>query len=98
MLLLLSGDINFNPGPLHNDQLQPLTEWSVFNSRGLHFTHFNVNSSLLKINELEILPNYLMQQLQALVNENWTIPFSYPKYAFIIMIHFPVIGRDMEEG
>ena len=52
LLLLLSGDISLNPGPLHNDQLQPQIEGSVLNSRGLHFIHFNVNSFLLKIDEL----------------------------------------------
>ena len=52
LLLLLSGDISLNPGPLHNNQLQPQSEWSVFNSRGLHFIHLNVNSLLPKIDEL----------------------------------------------
>ena len=52
LLLLLSGDISLNPGPPHNNQLQPQSEWSVFNSRGLHFIHLNVNSLLPKIEEL----------------------------------------------
>ena len=62
LLLLLSGDISLNPGPPHNNQLKPQSEWSVFNSRGLRFIDFNVNSVLTKI-DLEILLNYLMQQL-----------------------------------
>ena len=35
LLLLLSGDISLslNPGPLHNNQVQTQSEWSVFNSR-----------------------------------------------------------------
>ena len=52
LLLLLSGDISFNPGPPHNNQLQPQNEWSFFNSRGLHFIHLNINSLLPKIDEL----------------------------------------------
>ena len=52
LLLLLSGDISLNPGPFHNNQLQPQSGLSVFNSRGLHFIHLNVNSLWLKINEL----------------------------------------------
>ena len=52
LLLLLSGDISLNPGPPHNNQLQPQNEWSVFNSRGLHFIHLNINSLLPKIDEL----------------------------------------------
>ena len=50
-LILLSGDINLNPGPnqdLHDteDKLEP------FRKRGLHFLHINVNSLLSKIDEL----------------------------------------------
>ena len=52
LLLLLSVDISLNPGPLYNNQLQPQNEWSVFNSRGLHFIHLNINSLLPKIDEL----------------------------------------------
>ena len=52
LLLLLSVDISLNPGPPHNNQLQPQNEWSVFNSRGLHFIHLNINSLLPKIDEL----------------------------------------------
>ena len=52
LLLLLSGDISLNPGPPHNNQLQPQNEWSVFNSRGLHFIHLNINSLLPKMDEL----------------------------------------------
>ena len=52
LLLLLSGDISLNPGPPHNNQLQPQSEWSIFNARGLHFIHLNVNSLLPKIDEL----------------------------------------------
>ena len=52
LLLLLSGDISLNPGPPHNNQQQPQSEWIVFNSRGLHFIHLNVNSLLPKIDEL----------------------------------------------
>ena len=29
LLLLLSGDISLKPGPFHNDQLQPQSEWSI---------------------------------------------------------------------
>ena len=52
LLLLLSGDISLNPGPFHNNQLQPQSGLSVFNSRGLHFIHLNVNSLLPKIDEI----------------------------------------------
>ena len=50
--LLLLGGIILNPGPFHN--LQPLDheEWNSFKYRGLHFLHLNINSLLLKIDEL----------------------------------------------
>ena len=50
--LLLSGDINLNPGPLHNLQSLDHDEWNIFKHRGLHFLHLNINSLLLRIDEL----------------------------------------------
>ena len=52
LLLLLPDDISLDPGPPHNNQLQPQSEWSAFNLRGLHFIHLNVNSLSPKIDEL----------------------------------------------
>ena len=52
LLLLLSDEISFDPGPPHNNQLQPQSEWTVFNLRGLHFIHLNVNSLSSKIDKL----------------------------------------------
>ena len=46
-ILLLSGDINVNPGPT-----QILETWSFFKKRGLHFVHLNINSLPSKIKEL----------------------------------------------
>ena len=37
LLLLPSGDISLNPGSPYNNQLQPQSEWSVFNFRRVHF-------------------------------------------------------------
>ena len=45
-------DISLNPDPLYDDQLQLQSEWSIFNSRGIHFIHLNVKTLLPKINEL----------------------------------------------
>ena len=55
MLLLLSGDISLNPGPVHQDTLQCLNEWNVFKNRGLHLIHLNINSLLQKIEELRYI-------------------------------------------
>ena len=53
ILLLLSGDTSLNAGPFHKDKLQFQSEWSIFNSRELHFIHLNVNSLSPKIDELK---------------------------------------------
>ena len=55
LLLLLSGDISLNPGPVHQDTLQCSNEWSVFKNRGLHFIHLNINSFLPKIEEVRYI-------------------------------------------
>ena len=81
--LLLSGDINLNPGPttpnrndilwellpFHNGsfstkwmnyQLDPLSvvssdAWNIFQKRGMHFIHLNINSILPKIDEMHYI-------------------------------------------
>ena len=52
MLLLLSGDISLNPGPVDQGTLQCSNEWNIFKNRDLHFIHLNINSLLSKIEEL----------------------------------------------
>ena len=47
LILLLSGDINLNPGAT-----QISKTCSVFKKQGLHFVHLNINSFLSKIEEL----------------------------------------------
>ena len=47
LLLLLSGDLELNPGPN-----QACNTWSPFANKGLHFVHLNINSILPKIDEL----------------------------------------------
>ena len=47
LILLLSGDINLNPGPTQISETS-----SVFKKRGLHFVHLNTNSLPFKTEEL----------------------------------------------
>ena len=54
MILLLSGDISLNPGQPHNSQIDSLS-WNVFDKKGLHFLYINVNSLLLKIEEIRFI-------------------------------------------
>ena len=49
--MLLSGDVEFNPGP---NKLNDNT-FSCFKERGLDFIHLNINSVLPKIDELRLI-------------------------------------------
>ena len=50
LILLLSGDVSLNPGPIQNYHLKE--NWKTFRNRGLHFIHLNINSLLPKVDEL----------------------------------------------
>ena len=86
--------MNLNPG-LHNNQLHPQSEWSVFNSRGLYFIHLNVNSLLPKIDELGNIAKLTNAAIIGISKSKLTIPFSHLKYTLITILHFAVIGTDM---
>ena len=51
ILLLLSGDVEFNPGPIRLDD----NTFSCFKERGLYFIHLKINSVLPKIDELRLI-------------------------------------------
>ena len=53
ILLLLSGDISLNLGPIPNSLSQLF--WKPFENKGLHFLHLHINSILLKLNELKTM-------------------------------------------
>ena len=52
MLLLLSGEISFNLGPINGSQQHSYDQWAVFKNTGLHSVHINIDSLLPKIDEL----------------------------------------------
>ena len=54
MILLLSGVISLNLGLPGNFQIDGLS-WNVFDKKGLHFLHINVNSLLPKIEEIRFI-------------------------------------------
>ena len=54
MLLILSVDINLNPGPVNIHQIKDC-KFVLFTKKGLHFIHLNINSLLLKIDELRYI-------------------------------------------
>ena len=55
LLLLLSGNISLNPGPIDSSQQYNNDLWVVFKKRGPHFVHININSLLPKIDELHYI-------------------------------------------
>ena len=55
-VLLLSGDVSLNPGPLQISPTVNFNIWEPLNKKGLHFLHINISSSLLpKIDELKCI-------------------------------------------
>ena len=54
-MLILSGDISLNPGPVYNSQLSCSNEWNVFKAKGVHLIHLNINSLLPKFDEIQYL-------------------------------------------
>ena len=52
ILLLLSGDIILNPGPVQADLCNDKI-WEPFKTKGLHFCHLNVNSLLSKSSKID---------------------------------------------
>ena len=56
-LLLLSGDVSLNPGPVQISPPVNINFWEPFNKKDLHFLHININSLLPKIDELKCIAN-----------------------------------------
>ena len=56
-LLLLSGDVSLNTGPIQKSPDVSSTIWEPLNKKGLHFLHININSSLSKKDEIRCLAN-----------------------------------------
>ena len=56
-LLLLSGDVSLNPGPVQRSPDINSTIWQPLNKKGLHFLHINLNSLLSKKDEIRSIAN-----------------------------------------
>ena len=56
-LLLLSGEISLNPGPVQRSSDISSTIWEPLNKKGLHFLHININSLLSKKDEIRCIAN-----------------------------------------
>ena len=56
-LLLLSGDVSLNPGPVQLYLAVNTNIWEPLNKNDLYFLHINISNSLPKINELKCVAN-----------------------------------------
>ena len=56
-LLLLSGEVSLNPGPVQISPAGNVNIWEPRNKKGLHFLHININSLLSKIDKLKCIAN-----------------------------------------
>ena len=54
LLVLLSGDISLNPGPVHQDTLQCSNEWNVFKNRGLILFTLRLSYNILSVFPREV--------------------------------------------
>ena len=54
MVLILSGDIKLSPEPVNRHHVNK-EHFEVFNNKGLHFIHLNINSLLNKIDEFRYI-------------------------------------------
>ena len=54
-ILLLSGDVSLNPGPLQISPTVNFNIWEPLNKKGLHFLHINISSLLPKTDELKCI-------------------------------------------
>ena len=54
MLVLLSGDISLNPGPVHQDTLQCSNEWNVFKNRALILFTLRLSYNILSVFPREV--------------------------------------------
>ena len=58
-LILLSGDISLNSGPSQYLQDNNDNKFEPFHKHGFHFLHINVDSLLLKTNELRDIVGHI---------------------------------------
>ena len=55
--MLLSGDISVNTGSIQRSPDISSTTWELLNKNGLNFLHININSLLLKKDEIRCIAN-----------------------------------------
>ena len=105
ILLILSGDIYLNAGPVYNNQSLDSNEWNVFRSKGIHLIHLNIHSLLPKIDEICYIAEqtkaaYIAEQTKAAVigiTESKLDKAIFQSEIHIDLIHFDVIETEAVE-
>ena len=77
-LLLLSGDVSLNTGPIQRSPNINSTLWEPPNKKGLHFLHIKTNSTLLKKDEVRCIANKTKAAIIGITESklNHTVPDS----------------------
>ena len=88
-LLLLSGDVSLNSGPVQISPPVNVNIWEPFNKKGLHFLHININSLLPKIDELKCIANKTKAAIIGITESNldYAVPdleVNLPGYDIVI--------------
>ena len=96
-MLIFSGDINFNPGPVYDSQLSFSNEWDIFKTKGIHLIHLNINSLLPKFDEIRYISASTNVTVSEYLNLSLTKPLFYWKSKSLITSCSDVIGTKMTE-
>ena len=104
-MLILSGDICLNAGPVYNNQSLDSNEWNVFRSKGIHLIHLNIHSLLPKTDEICYIAEqtkaaYIAEQTKAAVigiTESKFDKAIFQSEIHIDLIHFDVIETETLE-
>ena len=97
ILLLLSGDISLNPGPVYNNQSLNSNESNVFRSRGIHLIHLNVNSLLSNIDEIRYIAERTKAAVIGIPESKLGEYIFNRKSKYITTIYFDVIETETFE-
>ena len=93
IFILLCGDISLNPGPSQylqgsDDKFEP------FDKHGLHFLHINVNSLLLKMDELRDIVGHTKPAMLGIIESKLGSSVSDQQVNVMIIVFLGVIETE----
>ena len=96
-MLLLSGDISLNPGPVYNNQSLHSNEWGVFRSKGIYLIHLHVNSLIPKIEEIRYIAEHTKAAVIGITEFKLDKSIFQSETQKITTIYFDVIETETVE-